>query len=125
MSWSPLEESSLWDKLNAAEGRMNPEQARFWEVVRISPQKWKQTPFGEVGGGFWVVAVLGSLVVWYNDIEEGFNYSKYISFGEIAEYWCNQDDLEHALQELLNYVQSGHLSGGRAGPPIAGAFVGA
>jgi len=123
MNWSPLEETSLWDLLNAAESRMNPELARFWETVRIEPAKWRQVPFGEAGGGFWVVALLGPLVVWYNDIEDGFNYSKYNSFGEIAEYYCNQDDLEHTLQTLLNYVRSGRLSGGRAGPPIPGVFT--
>ena len=45
------------------------------------------------------------------------------SDGTFAEYYCNQDDLEHTLQALLNYVHSGRLSGGRAGPPIPGAFT--
>lgn len=123
MKWSPLEETSLWDLLSAAESRMNPELARFWEAVRIEPVKWRQAPFGEAGGGFWVVALLGTLVVWYNDIEEGFNYSKYNSFGEIAEYCCNQDDLENPLQALLSFAQSGHLSGRRAGPPTPVVFM--
>lgn len=123
MNWSPLDEASLWGMLNAAASRMTPEQARFLEAIRISLEKWKQTPYGVAGGGFWVVAILGSLVVWYNDIEEGFNYSKYFAFGEIGEYWCNQDDLEHALQTLLSFVKSGQLSGGKAGPPIAGEYL--
>jgi len=81
---------------------MAPKQLRFWEAIRVSPHKWKQTPHGDEGGGFWVVALLGGRVVWYNDIEEGFNCSKYITAGEIDEYWCNQDDLDVTVQRLLD-----------------------
>ena len=125
MSWQPLSEAKLWDLLNAAEQRMSPEIARFWEAIRVSPEKWKQEPWGREGGGFWVVAVLGNLVIWYNDIEDGFNYSKRHGFNEIEDYWCNQDDLEHTLHALLHLVQTGEQPYGRASPPVAGALPGA
>lgn len=35
--------------------------------------------------------------LWFNDIEDGFNRSKYSDFGKIDEYWCNQDRLEIAI----------------------------
>jgi hypothetical protein len=105
MAGSGLDEQSLWNMLNAAESRMTPHQMRFWEAIRIPPQKWKQTPHGEGGGGFWVIGILGGRVVWYNDIEEGFNHSAYAAFGEIGEYLCNQDRLEHSVQRLLDYVR--------------------
>lgn len=122
MSWQPLSESNLWDLLNAAEQRMSPEIARFWEAIRISPEKWKQEPWGREGDGFWVVAVIGNRVVWYNDIEEGFNHSARLSFGEIGEYWCNQDELEHTLHALLHLLQTGEQPNGRASAPVPGSF---
>src|SRR5688500_1409719 len=41
-------------------------------------------------------------VLWFNDIEEGFNVSRFERAGEIrsTEYWCNQDPLERALPLL-------------------------
>jgi len=49
-----------------------------------------------------VVAIYGKTIIWYNDIEEGFNHSSYRQYGEIKECWCNQDNLEWVLQGLLN-----------------------
>ena len=125
MNWMPISEAALWDELNAAQSRMNPPQLRLWDAIRVSPSKWKEERYGVPGGGFWVVAILGSLVVWYNDIEYGFNYSKYSHFGVIDEYWCNQDELEHTTQRLLVYVQTGQIAGPRVSPPLAGVYGGA
>jgi hypothetical protein len=96
--------------------------ARFWEAVRIPPEKWVQHPYGDGGGGFWVVGVLGSRVVWFNDLEHGFNVSDYKSAGKIADYWCDQHPLEVVLQQLLYFVQTGIPLVGRAGPPVEGVY---
>jgi|688.fasta_scaffold404153_2 hypothetical protein len=108
MSWKPIAEIELWDLINAAESRMTPPQSRLWDAIRISPEKWQQQPYGTEGGGFWVVGILGTLVVWCNDIEDGFNCSKYSAFGLIEDYWCNQDLLECTIQALLGHIVSGH-----------------
>lgn len=41
-------------------------------------------------------------VLWFNDIEEGFNVSRFEEAGLIPddEYWCNQDELHRALRNL-------------------------
>lgn len=51
--------------------------------------------------GFWAIAVIENRVLWYNDIEEGFNVSNFTEPGTIpsTEYWCNQDEL--LLTEVL------------------------
>lgn len=66
-----------------------------------------QSPYGVAVGGFWCVALLGRMVVWYNDMEHGFNISRYTTFGAIDEYHCNQDEMEDAVQSLLNLLQHG------------------
>lgn len=85
---------------------MTPEQRRFWEAIRIPPEKWAQHPYGDEGGGFWAVGLLGRTVVWYNDIEEGFNCSEYTSYGTIGAYWCNQDELEVAIGSLFARIKT-------------------
>ena len=112
--WQPISSEALWAEVNGALSRMNEQQRRFWEVIRITPEKWQQDPFGKEGGGFWAVALVGATVVWYNDIEEGFNRSRYRSYGVIDEYWCDQDELELAIQKLMNLIGG---KSGAFGPP--------
>jgi hypothetical protein len=103
--WKPISEELIWQKINDSWGRMSPPQQRLWELIKVPPEKWKQNPWGNEGGGFWVVAIYGNTVIWYNDIEEGFNRSSYRNFGEIIEYLCNQDELEWTIQYILNEIK--------------------
>lgn len=122
MSWQPLSEVELWDLMNEAWERMTVEQRRLWAVVRVSPRKWKLTPWGDEGGGFWVVGIIGNTVLWYNDIEDGFNRSRYSALGTIDEYWCNQDELEWTVQFVLNEIRTGEPPAPGLGPPIPGVW---
>jgi hypothetical protein len=122
MDWMPITEAELWDKIIAAEGRMNPQIFRLWEAIKIPPEKWSEKTYGAVGGGFWVVAIIGSKVIWYNDIEEGFNCSSYYVSGKLAEYFCDQDELEHAVQRILNVIETGIDTAARCGPPVPGTY---
>jgi len=67
----------------------------------------RSNPYGDQGAGFWVVALVGRTVIWYNDIEEGFNRSRYSAYGTIDDYWCNQDELELTLRYLLSALEQG------------------
>lgn len=116
-NWTPTSEAEIWDLINNAWEEMTFPQRRLWEVIKIDPTKWQQTPYGTQGGGFWVVAIYGSTVIWFNDIEDGFNRSAWSMPGVIDDYWCNQDELQWTIQHVLNEWQNGHFSGGRCGPP--------
>lgn len=111
MTWQPLTEQELHDMLNSAWQRMSLAQRLLWKAIRIEPQKWALHPYGDLGGGFWAVALLGQTVVWFNDIEDGFNRSHYTNHGSIGTYWCNQDQLEQTIQHLLNAIADGSDSG--------------
>ena len=74
-------------------------------MVNINPEKWQEETYGKEGGGFWVVAIVGNNVVWYNDIEDGFNRSKFKKYGKIDGYWCNQDQLERTIQNIINAIK--------------------
>jgi hypothetical protein len=124
MSWEPISSDNLWDLINEACVRMDAQQARLWETIRITPEKWQQHPWGDEGGGFWVAGIIGETVVWYNDIEDGFNRSRYTRYGTINDYWCNQDELEHSVQQIMNMIANGYDSGPYFGPPQPGPFPG-
>jgi len=117
MEWQPISEADIWEKINKSYERMSLEQRRLWEVIKIDPEKWQEETYGKEGGGFWVVAIIGSSVIWYNDIEEGFNRSKYLNYGAINDYWCNQDQLEWTTQNIINELKDGYDSSGYASPP--------
>ena len=118
MDRTPISEAGLWGKLISAEGRMNPQVLRLWETIKILPEKWTEQTYGTVGGGFWVVAIIGNRVIWFNDIEDGFNCSSYVVAGKLAEYFCNQDELEMAVQHVLTIIETGRNAIVRCSAPI-------
>lgn len=107
MALTGITESEIWDAINAAEARMSAEQLRLWECIAITPNKWKQHPYGDLVAGFWVVAVIGRFIIWFNDIESGFNFSEYTLFGEIGSYGASPDALEATVQHVLNMLDGG------------------
>jgi len=117
MRCNPITEAEIWGTMNESYDSMTLEQRRVWEVIRINPQKWSQEPYGNQGGGFWVVAIIGNTVIWFNDIEDGFNCSTYSNLGKINEYFCNQDRLEWQIQNVINEMREGFDSAGYCGAP--------
>jgi hypothetical protein len=107
IEWAPISRAALLDRIARGESQLSPRQRRLWHAVRIEPQKWQQLPYGTPGLGFWVVGLVGQTVIWYNDIEEGFNRSRYSTFGTIDDYWANQDELAVALEYVLTALDTG------------------
>jgi hypothetical protein len=102
MKWEPISEADLKALVARDLARASSEQEQFFGKVAVPPTKWVLSPWGDLGGGFWVVALLEDRVLWYNDIEDGFNVSRFATLGTIpdGEYWCNQDELRWALDAL-------------------------
>lgn len=100
MKWKPLTRNEIDNLLAEGLERADDAVRAAWEQIRIEPQKWRCSPWGDAGGGFWAVATSGGQVIWYNDIEDGFNTSRYSTYGEIDEYQCNQDTIDHVLARL-------------------------
>jgi hypothetical protein len=107
IDWQPIGREALLARVAQGVARMGPAERRLWTMMRIEPVKWRQDPYGRDGEGFWVVGLIGASVIWYNDIEDGFNRSKYATHGEIQDYWCNQDELEVAVNYLVSALEHG------------------
>jgi len=105
--WQPITEAALRERIAQGEARMSVEQLRLWRLVRIEPAKWRQEPWGNQGGGFWAVGLIGQSVLWYNDIEEGFNRSICTRHGTIDDYFCNHDELEVTMGFLVSALERG------------------
>ena len=114
--WFPLGEAALWGLINDGETALTRPESRFYEAIRIQPEKWSLNAWGQAGGGFWIIGIIGQTVLWYNDIEGGFNSSVYEEFGVIRDYWCDQDEFTLAVRKLKNFVDEG-VQHSKCAPP--------
>lgn len=114
--WSPILLKDLQDLIRQSEAEMDATERRLWRLVAIPFEKWALPPWGDLGGRFWVVGLIGRQAIWYNDIEGGFNVSQYETVGVISTYWCNQDELHHVIWQLRQQIGSG-TQPARFGPP--------
>lgn len=110
--------AQLLSRIAEGESQMTPDLLAFWQDSRIAPVKWSLHPWGDQGGGFWAVSIVGQQVVWFNDIEDGFNSSTFESYGHIKEYWCDQLDLYQCMYRIFTEL-SGQPRLPRCGPPEA------
>jgi len=116
-SWRPASLEELQTDICESESRMTSEEAQFWQAIRIEPSKWVCPPYGDEGGGFWAVGVFRNNVLWYNDIEDGFNFSRYAEFGHIRDYFCNQSDLRDSIRTILDALEDRDMKVDSFGPP--------
>jgi hypothetical protein len=61
-----------------------------------------------------VVARNGDQVIYYEDVEDGFNVSPLSPDGLVLEHWCNQDELRFPLNAWIE----GRGLAGRLGPAV-------
>ena len=103
MEWTPIDREELQRWIERGLEAGGDDVCALFARIAREPAKWQLHPWGDLGGGFWVVAVLGNRVVWFNDIEDGFNISTFTEEGVIPsdEYRCNQDELHWALNTLV------------------------
>ena len=102
MDWEPISREALDELVEKQLAQATADDRALFARTAIAPAKWQLSPWGDLGGGFWAVAVMEDRVLWYNDIEDGFNVSRFTTAGVIpsAEYWCNQDELRWAIAAL-------------------------
>ncbi|MEO9531108.1 MAG: hypothetical protein ABJG68_06345 [Crocinitomicaceae bacterium] len=105
-TWNPISKTEILEKIKFFESNGAPVLISLWNKYKVPVVKWQEKEYGSKGNGFWVVATTNSFVVWYNDIEEGFNISEYKTTGEIDEYSCEQDDLAISLNKLSHLISN-------------------
>jgi hypothetical protein len=89
------------------------EQLAAFNKYRIEPFS---APIGRYGNveSVVVVARKGDQVIYYEDVEDGFNVSPLSPDGQILEHWCNDHELRFALNA---WIKGRGLAGG-LGPAV-------
>lgn len=100
--WTPITLEELPDQISKSENLLKGDLLKFWQLIKITPEKWIEDEYGKEGGGFWVVGILGKKVIWYNDIEDGFNVSTYKNYGTINNCGFEQFDLNQIVYQVYN-----------------------
>jgi hypothetical protein len=76
------------------------EQVVVFKRYAVEPYVAPILRYGEIENAV-VVARKGDEVIYWEDVEEGFNLSPVASDGRILEHWCNQDELRFALNTWI------------------------
>src|SRR5688572_8933732 len=116
MTWQAITIEKIYDLILETELKLNGDLLNFWELIKIYPEKWNEYTYGKEGNGFWVVGLIGRKVIYFNDIEEGFNISDYETYGTIDQYFCNQSQLSSTIQYLFDLIKFGGEVIGQVGP---------
>ena len=100
--WTPASKDTIEKNIEWCNDILNlkPACLKVWDYVKIRPEKWIEKTMGEQGSGFWVVGIIGKTVIYYNDIEEGYNLSAFTNYGEIDNYYPNQMELHEMVESL-------------------------
>jgi hypothetical protein len=98
-TWQPISAEKL-DALIAAQlDDCSLKQRQLFERCKIVPHPAKIDRLGKIETVF-IVAKAGDLVLYYEDVEDGFNISSLGPDGSIASPGYEQWDLGHALEQL-------------------------
>lgn len=100
-----INENEILQILIDAELELSPKEKRYWECIRIHPQKWAEQEFGGGRGGFWAVGIFGQNVLWYNELEDGFILSKYNAYGTINTYNSAEQKLSFLIKQVIRSLE--------------------
>jgi len=114
MAWKPATIDEVKDILRADLKRCNPKQIEIFQQYSVEPYFAPIVRYGKEENVV-VVAQKSDEVIYWEDVEEGFNISLAGPGGRIVEHWCNQDDLSVALNRL---IQSRERRTGNWGPAL-------
>ena len=100
-TWKPTTKEELQIILDEDLKECTVDQHELYLKCKVSLHKVPIMRNGKLDEVF-VVAQKGDDVMYYEDIEEGFNTSPLTDDGKIKEHWCNDDKLGWALQRWLS-----------------------
>jgi hypothetical protein len=78
----------------------DPQQVAAFQQYAVQPYLAPIIRYGKAEAVV-VVARRGDEVIYWEDVEEGFNVSPVGADGRILEHWCNQDELGPALNTWI------------------------
>ena len=98
--WKPATVEAVNEKVQKDLAACDAEQKAIFHRYFVEPHTTPILRYGRIETVI-VVARRGSEVVYWEDVEEGFNTSPVNDEGTIVEHWCNQDTLGMALNRWI------------------------
>ena len=114
MEWKPATIDEVKEIVKADLKRCNADQVAVFQQYSVEPLLAPIVRYGKEESVV-VVARKSNEVIYWEDVEEGFNISVVGPEGRILEHWCNQDNLSVALNRL---IQPRERRTGNWGPAI-------
>lgn len=99
MSWKPITKEELERELETQCNDLSPEEMSFFSSIKVPLDSFEIDRNGRLENVY-VVARQEQSVVFYEDVEEGFEISKLNSQGVIDEYGANQFTIRHVINQL-------------------------
>jgi hypothetical protein len=100
MKWQPATVEEVKEIVRRDLAECNDEQIQTFESFSIDPFKAVIVRYEQTERVV-VVARRGDEVMYWDDVEEGFNISPVTSDGQILQHFCNQDSLGLALNAWI------------------------
>ena len=113
MEWKPATVEAVKKIIEDDLANCDDEQLAAFRHYGVAPYVAPILRYGKVESVV-VVARRGSEVIYWEDVEEGFNLSPMAEGGRILEHHCNQDELKHALNAWIE----ARSQWGKLGPAI-------
>ena len=99
-TWQPVTEKELESLIATQLVYFSPEERQLFESYKAIPLITAINRAGSIESVF-IVAQFRDLVIYYDDVEEGFNISSLSPDGAIAAPRFEQWELGHALRQLV------------------------
>jgi hypothetical protein len=106
--WTPIEKDELEQIIREDLAACTPEQQAVFEQYRVPLRRAPIERYGKLEHVF-IVAQRDDEVMYFEDIDEGFNFSPIDADGKILQHWCNQDELTYALWHWMGRPQEYRL----------------
>jgi hypothetical protein len=100
MEWQPATVEEVMKIVRDDLAECDEEQFVAFKRYAVEPYVAPILRYGEMENAV-VVARRGDEVIYWEDVEEGFNLSPVAPDGRILEHWCNQDELRFALNAWI------------------------
>lgn len=100
VDWKPATIEDVKAILSAELKSCNSQEIEIFRRYSVEPFRAAITRYGKIESVV-VVVQKSTEVIYWEDVEEGFNISPTERQGEVLEHWCNQDNLAFALNRLV------------------------
>ena len=99
-TWQPISAAELEELIARQLRDCEPALSAVFDRYKVPPFRAPINRYGREEYVF-IVARKDDEVMYFEDVEDGFNFSRISSDNKILEHWCNQDELKFALRRWV------------------------